>query len=499
MFVFGNKECYYKNMTNTKKTFYITTTLPYVNGKPHIGFAMEIIRADIIARHKKLLLGNENVYFNTGTDEHGQKIADEAKAQNLTPQEYVDKMVVPFLEMTKRFNISHNNFIRTTDEYHIKSAQKFWKIVEKNGYIEKRKYQTKYCVGCELEKTDSELKNGKCPEHPNREIQLIDEENYFFKASTFTNDLLKYYETNPVLPNFRLNELRELIKTKGMKDFSISRLKKKMSWGVPVPNDEDHVMYVWFDALVNYVSTLGWGSDDETLFEKFWGSSTKPANSTVFQICGKDNLRPQSAMWQSMLMGAKIKNSDMVYVNGFIISGGQKMSKSIGNVINPNSVADKYGVEAVRFFVAKHLHNHEDSDWTEKRFAEAYTADLVNGLGNLTNRILAMSSKAGVKMTDELKFDRSKSLLEKYDFNGEMNAIWESIADLDDLISDKKPFQLIKEKPDEAKMILLALLKSLYAIADWLLPVMPQTAEKIIKAIKENKKPEEPLFPRIEN
>ncbi len=479
------------------KKFYVTTTLPYVNGKPHIGHAMEFIRADIIARHKRLLLGNENVFFNTGTDEHGQKIADEAKKQNLTPKEYTDKMVQTFYDLTKLFNISYNNFIRTTDDYHIKSAQAFWKVVDERGYIEKRNYQAKYCVGCEMEKTDSELKDGYCPDHYGKELKLVDEENYFFKASEFTQDLLDYYKNNPVIPDFRLNELRSLIKKNGMKDFSISRLKSKMSWGVPVPKDDEHVMYVWFDALVNYISALGWWSKNDIKFRDFWGDKNEQNENTVFQICGKDNLRPQIAMWQSMLMASGIKNTDILYVNGHITSEGKKMSKTIGNVIDPIKVAEKYGVEAVRFFVARHLHNFEDSDWTEERFLDAYNADLVNGLGNLTNRILAMSEKADVKMTDELKFDRNKSLLEKYDFNGEMNAIWMSIADMDDLISDKKPFNLIKEKPEEAKMILLALLKSLYAVADWLEPIMPETSIKILQAIKENKKPKAPLFPRI--
>jgi len=212
---------------NTKH-FYITSTLPYVNGKPHVGHAMEFIRADILARHKRLLLGEENVFFNTGTDEHGQKIADEAKKKGISPKEYTDQMVETFYDLTKLFNISYNNFIRTTDDYHVKAAQKFWQLVDKNGYIDKRTYQTKYCVGCEMEKTDSELVDGKCPDHLNKEIQLVDEENYFFKASAFSKDLLKYYEKNPVLPDFRLNEIRSLIEREGMKDFSISRLKEKM-------------------------------------------------------------------------------------------------------------------------------------------------------------------------------------------------------------------------------------------------------------------------------
>ncbi len=488
------------------KKFYITTTLPYVNGKPHIGFAMEIVRADVLARHKRILLGEENIFFNTGTDEHGQKIADKAKELGMSPQEYTDKMSQNFKDLTKNLNISNDNFIRTTDDYHIKAAQKFWEIVKKNGFIEKRKYQVKYCVGCEMEKTDSELVDGKCPDHPNNEIEFLDEENYFFKASEFTEKLKEYFKKNPVIPEFRQNEIVSLIEREGMKDFSISRLKEKMEWGVPVPDDKEHVMYVWFDALVDYISTLGWGGEDETKFNQFWGWADKPVDSTVFQIAGKDNLRPQSAMWQTMLMAAGIKNSDVIYINGHITSNGQKMSKSLGNVIDPNEAIEKYGVDALRFFIIKHLHNHEDSDWTEKRFYGAYTADLVNGLGNLTSRILAMSSKAGIKLFDEGRgypiFGRQHSKLENYDFNGEAEEIWKSISDLDELISRTQPFKLAKsddsEDKEKLKVVLLSLLNGLWAVADWIEPVMPETAEKIKLAVKENKKPEEPLFPRIE-
>ncbi len=488
-------------MSNNKK-FYITTTLPYVNGKPHIGFGMEIVRADVLARHKRLLLGKENVFFNTGTDEHGQKIADNAKKENLSPKEYTDKMSEYFKELTKKLNISYDNFIRTTDDYHIKAAQKFWELVKKNGFIEKRKYQVKYCVGCEMEKTDSELKNGFCPDHPNKELEIIDEENYFFKASEFTEKLKEYFNENPVIPEFRQNEIVSLIEREGMKDFSISRLKEKMEWGVPVPDDNEHVMYVWFDALVDYISTLGWGSDNEKKFQEFWQNE----NSTVFQIAGKDNLRPQAAMWQTMLMAAGIKNSDVIYINGHITAeGGQKMSKSLGNVINPIDVIEKYGVDAFRLFVVKHLSNYEDSPWTEERFYEAYTADLVNGLGNLTNRILAMSSKAGIKLFDEGRgypvFSRKNSKLENYDFNGEAEDIWKSISELDELIAKTRPFNLIKsdEKEDKEKLkvILLSLLNGLWAVADWVYPIMPESSEKIKEAIKKNEKPENAIFPRI--
>ena len=482
--------------------FYITTTLPYVNGKPHVGFATEIIKADILARHKRILLGKDNVFFNTGTDEHGQKIFENAKGENISPKEYTDKMSKNFKNLLSGLNISNDTFIRTTDESHKKSAQKFWNLVREKGYIEKKKYQVKYCVGCELEKTDSELKNGLCPDHPNKELENIDEENYFFLASSFTEDLKKYFEKTPVIPDFRQNEIKNLIKEKGMKDFPISRVREKMEWGVKVPEDESQVMYVWFDALVNYISTLGWGSDNQENFEKFWQNS----ECEVFQICGKDNLRPQAAMWQSMLFAAGIKNTDKIFINGHITAeGGIKMSKSLGNVVEPSSVIEKFGVDALRLFVCKHVNNHEDSVWTEKRFLETYNADLVNGLGNLTNRILAMSSKAGVKLKDEGRgypiFGRQNSKLEKYDFNGEADEIWKSIGDLDELITRTAPFKLAKsEDPkdiENLKIILLTLLNGLWAVADWVYPIMPETSDKIKKAIAENQKPQEALFPRI--
>jgi methionyl-tRNA synthetase len=246
-----------------KNHFYITTTLPYVNSEPHIGFAMEIIRADIIARVKNLR--GFNVFFNTGTDEHGSKIYENAVSQSITPQEYVDRAVTKFKELGSLLGLATEvpgikyNFIRTTDAEHLKSAQAFWEKCLNNGDIYKKNYKVKYCVGCELEKTDSELVDDKCPLHPNREIEIREEENYFFKFSKYQKILLDLYESNPnfVVPDFRQNEIKKFVE-RGLEDFSISRLKSKMPWGVDVPNDSEHAMYVWFDALVNYISATGW-------------------------------------------------------------------------------------------------------------------------------------------------------------------------------------------------------------------------------------------------
>jgi methionyl-tRNA synthetase len=256
-----------------KKSFYITTTLPYVNAPLHMGHALELIRADVIARYKELV--GFDVYFNTGTDEHGLKIFEKAHENNISPQEFVDNGFEIFKEQLSMFGISKNvNFIRTTDNYHVEAVKEFWKLVDKNGFIYKKNYQAKYCVGCESEKTDGELENGECSLHKGIALKLIDEENYFFKYSYFGEKLLKFYEDNPgfIVPEFRLRELKNFIE-KGLQDFSISRLKEKMPWGIEVPGDDTQVMYVWFDALVNYISTLGWPNNLDK-FNKFWIEGT---------------------------------------------------------------------------------------------------------------------------------------------------------------------------------------------------------------------------------
>src|SRR3989344_410034 len=316
---------------DTKK-FYITTTTPYVNADPHIGFALEFWQADAIARYKKL--SGYDVCFNWGTDEHGLKIYRAALKQNKDPKSYCDEFAARFKMLIPLLNLNSTNFIRTTDDYHVAAAQEFWKLCDKNGDIYKKNYRAKYCVGCELEKTDSELVDGKCPVHPNKNLEIIEEENYFFKFSNYQNKLLEFYDKNPdfVIPESKFKEIKTFVKA-GLQDFSISRLKKKMPWGIDVQNDPDHVMFVWFDALVNYVSAIGWPNNIDR-FQKWW---------PVIQFAGKDNLRQQTAIWQAMLMSAGLSNSRQVFIHGFVTANGQKMSKSLGNVINPIEVAEKYG------------------------------------------------------------------------------------------------------------------------------------------------------------
>ncbi len=477
----------------TQKYQYITTTLPYVNAAPHVGFAMELIRADILARYKKLM-GYE-VFFNTGTDEHGQKLWSDAEKLGEPVQDYVDRHSQNFRELTSMLHISDDiHFIRTTDSNHIAAAQQFWKLVEQNGYIYKKQYTIKYCVGCELEKTDSELVDGQCPIHPTYEIELIDEENYFFKFSAFEKPLLDLYTSRPdfVLPAFRMHEIKSFVE-RGLQDFSISRLSSKMPWGIPVPGDDSQVMYVWFDALVNYISTLGWNEDNKN-FSDFW------INGNPIQYCGKDNLRQQSAMWQAMLMAANIPCSSHVIINGFFNGeGGIKMSKSIGNVVTPEQIVSQYDVEALRLFVCKDVSLWEDSPFTMERFAASYQANLVNGLGNLLSRVLTMAQNYDVDITDivfPVFADIAHPAYTQYDYAAVTADLWGEIADLDKYITDTQPFKKFKTDPDGARADVHHCITGLARISVLLQPIMPVTSEKMKELILKREKPSEPLFGR---
>ncbi len=467
-----------------RQDFYITTTLPYVNSAPHVGFALEIVRADVLARYHRLK--GDKVFFNTGTDEHGQKIYQKALAENREPQEYVDEYAKKFSNLKEALNLSSDNFVRTTDKHHVVAAQEFWKIVDKNGFIYKKNYKIKYCVGCELEKQDSDLVDGFCPDHPGKKLEVREEENYFFKFSAFEKKLLELYSSNPdfVVPANRLKEIENFVKS-GLKDFSISRLKDKMPWGVPVPGDETQTMYVWFDALVNYVSALGWPEDLDN-FSKWWPGT---------QIAGKDNLRQQSAMWQAMLMAAGLPTSKQIFINGFITSENQKMSKSIGNVVDPFEYTEKYGIDALRYFLLSKISPFEDSDFTKERFEETYTSDLVNGLGNLTARVAAMvegtdiSSHSGRvhSATHRRETSMMKDVAEKIDrfeFDKALGLIWDKIREADKLINEKEVWKL---EGKEKTKVLTELVNTIRQIGVDLQPFLPETGKKILEQFTEQK------------
>lgn len=469
-----------------KNKFYITTTLPYINAEPHIGFALEILEADVAARFRRER--GDEVFFNTGTDEHGLKVLRKAEELGLSALEYCDRQVQSFIKMEEFLNLSFDNFIRTTDEQHIVAAQEFWKKCDANGDIYKKIYKVKYCVGCELEKTDSELVDGKCPLHPNMEIENIEEENYFFKFSKYQERLLELYNENPsfVVPKKRLNEIKRFVEG-GLQDFSISRLKSKMPWGVPVPGDDSHIMYVWFDALVNYISAIGW-PDDMEKFENFW---------PVVHLAGKDNLRQQAAMWQSMLMSAGISNSKQIFINGFIGVSGQKMSKSLGNVISPLEMTDKFGADGTRYLLLSFGNFGEDMDVSREKFVEKYNADLANGLGNLVSRVikLAQDLELQVGIVPEGKKEQFSDLINRMELGQALGGIWETIRGVNKFIDDNKPWELAKTDENKFKEVMQKLFIDLNLIAELLAPFIPETSEKIKRALETKKV--EPLFQRI--
>lgn len=489
-----------------KGKFYITTTLPYVNADPHIGFAWELVQADVIARHHKLL--GEEVFFNTGTDEHGLKIYRKALEEGKEPQKYVDEYAAKFKNLKELLNLSGDiHFIQTTSEHHKKAAQEFWKrclenIDPENGKpdIYKDTYKTKYCVGCELEKTDSELENDRCAVHPNLELEVIAEENYFFRFSRYQKPLLELYEKHHdfVLPESKMNEIKNFVEA-GLNDFSISRLKEKMPWGVQVPGDEQHVMYVWFDALISYISTLGW-PDNEENFSGFWGTKENPNG---IQLAGKDQVRQQAAMWQAMLMSANLPNSKQIVIHGFITSNGEKMSKSLGNVVDPYEVILEYGVDAFRYWFLRELNIFGDGDFAREKFKESYNANLANGLGNLVSRVMKMAVMSDTKF---IRFDEREKVanatpaiprfMQEYQIDNAMEFIWERISFADAMIQKTEPFRIIKTDVAQAKEDIGKLLVQLCDIGFWLRPFLPETSKKILKAIKNNSEIKTPLFPR---
>lgn len=442
--------------------------MPYVNAAPHIGFALEIVEADVIARYQREI-AKKTVIFNTGTDEHGQKIWEKAVEQGLEPQAYCDQWAAKFSELKEMLNLSFDHFIRTTDAKHITAAQEFWSRCKANGDIYKAKYQIKYCVGCEMAKTESELEDGHCPLHPKQEIELREEENYFFRFSKYQQKLLELYETNPdfVKPSHRLREIKTFV-TAGLEDFSISRLKNKMPWGIPVPGDEEHVMYVWFDALVNYISTIDW-PQNQANFEQFWPG---------VQLAGKDNLRQQAAMWQAMLLSAQLPPSKQILINGFIGVNGQKMSKSLGNVISPSELVERYGLDAARYLLIDLGTFGEDMDASFAKLDTTYNAALANGLGNLCSRVAKMANQIGLTATNnQLKLSAEYlSLMDNYQLNEALNYINEQISQADKFLSEHKPWQ----QDDETKKVTLqAVVRKIQEIALMLQAFMPDTASTI--------------------
>lgn len=478
--------------------FYITTAIDYASDVPHFGHALEKTQADVIARYQRFL--GKEVYFLSGADEHGIKILKMAEARGKNVKDFVDENVEMYKKLAVALGISIDDFIRTTDKKrHWSGAQALWKKLDDSGDIYKAKYKGYYCIGCEAYITEKELVDGKCPIH-DKEPELIEEENYFFRLSKYAEEIKNKIKSDEfkIIPVSRKNEALVMLGG-GLEDISFSRPVEKLDWGVPVPNDSSQIMYVWCDALANYISALGYGSTDDINFAKFW-----PAD---LHVIGKDISRFHAIVWPAMLLSAGLPLPKEILVHGFALSGGRKMSKTLGNVINPFDLIEVYGADAVRYYLLREITIFEDGDITEEKFKEAYNANLANGLGNLTARIMKMSEQYfEVECLRSLASKNLEALLlsgigdykkfmDDFELNKAMDFIWQKISDLDKKIQETEPFKLIKTDEKAAKKILLELVSGLFEIAIMLEPFLPETSEKILRAIEANKMPE-PLFLR---
>lgn len=480
-----------------KNKFYITTSIFYVNSAPHIGSALEMVQADVLACYHRQL--GDDVFFLTGVDEHGIKIVRTAEETGKSVQALIDANTAEFKRLTEVLNISNNDFIRTSDKKrHWPAVKKIWQILNENGDIYKGKYSGLYCVGCEAYLGQRDLIDGKCPFHQ-KEPEIIEEDNYFFKLSKYAPEIKKIIESGKliIISEKRKNEVLGLI-NQGVKDISISRPKESLLWGVPAPDNDSQICYVWFEALCNYISALGYADNDEK-FKKYW-----PAD---IHCIGKDILRFHTLLWPAMLLSAGLPLPKKVFVHGYITSKGQKMSKSIGNVVNPFDVVEKYGSEITRYYLLREFSSTEDGDFSAERLEERYNSDLANGLGNLVSRVLTLAEKTGINHESgiinhelekeiELTQKNYRKAIEEIKFNEVLEIIWKLISVCDEYIEKNKPWELRKNDEKKFKEVISDLLISIKEITILLKPFMPETSEKILGQIKQNKKGEA-LFPRL--
>lgn len=470
------------------KNIYVTTAIPYVNGAPHIGHAVDYLLADVYARYQN---GKGNtVRFQAGTDEHGNKNFKKAKENNMPVEEYVTKNSQKFQDFIKKLGVENTDFIRTTDKGHEKRVQEIWKKLE--SHIYKSSYEGWYCEGCEnfVTKKEYEENNGVCPDHQ-KPYEKLEEENYYLKISDFKDEIKAKIESDElkILPDFRKKEVLKLLED--TPDVSISRPRKQLTWGVSVPGDDTQVMYVWIDALSNYITVLGYPDND---IKDFW-----PAD---VQIVGKDILRFHAIIWPAMLLGLGLPLPKVLLSHGFILTNGAKMSKSLGNVVDPLEVLDKYGLPAFRYYFLRHVDTFLDGDFTWEKYDAAYNNELANDLGNLVQRLATLCKKNNIIGLMDYKAPRDPgydALMNEFNFSRAFDYAWENVQAINKRIDDEKPWTLAKEgKTEQAVKVLTNLVKDLLNVAALLAPFLPETAAKIqaIFTAENILPPETPLFPK---
>jgi methionyl-tRNA synthetase len=478
---------FYNRKESENRMFYITTAIPYVNGKPHIGHALEYFQADTVRNYQKLL-GKATLLL-SGADENALKNVQAAEKEGTPIQDFLNKNSEVFRSAFEKLGVKIDVFERGSDSLsHFPGVQKLWNLCLENGDIYKKEYTGLYCVGCESFKTETDLVDGKCPDHLTVP-EKITEENYFFKLSNYQKILLEKIESNEIkiIPENKKSEIVSFISS-GLEDFSISRSKERAKGvGVPVPGDPNQVMYVWFDALAIYITGIGYGTDEEK-FQKWW-----PAD---VHVIGKDINRFHTVYWPAMLLSAKLPLPKCVLIHGFITSNGQKMSKTLGNVIDPFEMVEKFGLEPFRYFLLSQIPTNDDGDFTQERFKEVYTSELSNGLGNLVARIakLAENNNVSVDPYDNSFVPEVEDDLKNFRFNIAIQRIRGIIATLDKSVNENKPWEL---KGDDAVNVITVLSKGVQQVAFNLQPFLPETARKILNQFSGEIKSSSPLFPRL--
>lgn len=476
-------------------TAFVSTAIPYVNAKPHIGFALELIQADAYARYMRLT--GHDMFFLTGTDENSLKNVRAAQEQGITTRELCDRNSEAYRALLNVLDISASYFIRTSvDPLHVRGSQVLWQRCRPDD-IYKKRYSGLYCVGCEDFYTEKDVPEGVCPEHLTP-LERVEEENYFFRLSAYQDRLLDLLESGRlrVVPGARLNEMLSFIRG-GLQDFSISRSRERAGdWGIPVPGDPSQVMYVWYDALANYVTALDLAGEGP-LFEKYWQNCSNKTH-----VIGKGINRFHTIYWPAMLMSAGLSVPERVFVHGYITINGQKISKSLGNVIDPVVQVETYGVDAVRYYLLRAVSPYEDGDFSETRFREVYNADLANNLGNLARRIetIAVKAEYTAPAMDGAPEPPSgfREAMAEFRFNDALAALWSLATAMNGRIEEVKPWELQKQgRNADLRIFLDEMVAGIRCIAHWLSPFLPQTAEKLGRTFRSRVERGEPLFPRL--